>query len=212
MPRLGNGSSTLTTPATLPNGKFFEYFLDANRSRLTGFGHWLFHPGMFFQAQRQWWGEQKPRPTPHEGLDVCWFRDRLGDQRALPTTTVIPAPFPGRIVKIGADFLGESIFLLHPGLGGDGRDVLTAMGHTQPLPGVVAGTLVKEGDGIATLAAPARRTAVPPHLHITIALLRESHSVADLSWKKLSTAPQFLLWDPLTVFPTSFARVAPMTD
>lgn len=195
-------------PVTLPAGKFFAYFLAANRTRLIGFGHWLFHPGMLFRALQQWWGRQKPRPTPHEGLDVCWYRDRDGGQRSLPAATVIPAPFAGRVVKISADFLGQSIFLIHPGLGTAGRDVLTALGHTSPLAGVAVGTVVSEGDGIATLADHVgRRTSVPPHLHITIALLPESYSEADLSWEKLSANPKFLLWDPLMVFPTSFARV-----
>jgi len=201
-------SDGLMSPATLPIGNFFVHLLAANRSRLAGFGHWLFHPGMLFRASQQWWGRQKPRPTPHEGLDVCWYRDFEGIQRSLPAAAVIPAPFPGRVVKLSADFLGQSIFLIHPGLGAGGRDVLTALGHTRPLAGVAVGSAVSEGDALATLAGPAsRRTSVPPHLHITIALLPESYSEADLSWEKLGTNPTFLLWDPLVVFPTSFARV-----
>ena len=59
-------------------GRFFDYLLSANRPRLDGFRQWLFHPGMLFQARQQWWGKEKPRSTPHEGLDLCWFEDVCG--------------------------------------------------------------------------------------------------------------------------------------
>ncbi|MGQ9921302.1 MAG: peptidoglycan DD-metalloendopeptidase family protein [Desulfobacca sp.] len=179
-----------------------------NRSRLADFGYWLFHPGMFFRARQQWWGRRKPRPTPHEGLDICWYRTRDGGQCLLPPAALIPAPFSGRVVKIGDDFLGQSIFLIHSGLGAGGREVLTALGHTRPLAGVVTGTVVSAGEEIATLAEPAsRRTSVPPHLHLTIALLLASYPEADLCWEKLADNPRLLLCDPLFVFPTSFAQV-----
>ncbi len=195
-------------PAQPPAGEFFAYLLAANRPRLEGFCHWLFHPGMLFRASRQWWGQQKTRPTPHEGLDICWFRDRHGCHRALPASTLIPAPFPGRVVAIRPDFLGQSLFLVHPALGTAGREVLTALGHTQPLPGVEVGTTVQAGDNLATLAAPASRAAsVPPHLHLTVAVLPADYPLSDLTWKKLSANPLFQLWDPLIVFPTTFARV-----
>lgn len=192
-----------------PVGKFFDYLLALNRSRLDQFCHWLFHPGMLPQASQQWWGKQKLRPTPHEGLDICWFRDKAGCQRSLPPATRIPAPFPGRVVQVSADFLGQSIFLIHKGLVTDDWCLLTAFGHTTPLPGVAADTPVQEGDSIATLAHPAgQKTLVKPHLHLTVAIVPADSSPSDFSWAKLNACKAILLLNPLVVFPTSFALVA----
>ena len=95
-----------------------------NRPRLDGFKQWLFQPGMLFLARQQWWGRERPRPTLHEGLDLCWYEDMEGRRRALDQTTVIPAPFAGTVVKISRDFLGQSIFLAH------GDDPAPAAGST----------------------------------------------------------------------------------
>ena len=132
-----------TSPGQL-TGRFFYLLLAVNRPRLDGFKHWLFHPGMLFQSRQQWWGDEKPRSNPHEGLDLCWFKDVGGNRQSLDHTTVIPIPFPGTIVKISRDFLGQSIFVAHDILPEPDRRLYTALGHTSPRPGLAVGQKVLE--------------------------------------------------------------------
>ena len=63
-----------------------------------------------------------------------------------------------------------------------------------------------EGEIIATVSAPAnRKTAVPPHLHITLALIPDSIPATQLTWDNLGVEPTITLLDPLDVFPTTSA-------
>jgi hypothetical protein len=203
---LKNGNlKTANGQHSLISGRFFDLLLAANPSRLGGFKHWLFHPGMLFQARQQWWGREQPRANPHEGLDLCWFEDLSGRRRTLDQSISIPTPFPGRIVKISRDFLGQSIFIVHDTLPASGRRFYTAFGHTAPRPGLAVAQEVLEGDIIATISAPTGKTTVPPHLHITLALIPDTVGPDQLTWDNLGTNPSITLWDPLAVFPTRCA-------
>lgn len=189
-------------------GPFFDLLLAVNPAALSDFQRWLFHPGMLFEAPRQWWGQEKPRPSPHEGLDLCWFEDQAGRRRALDQGLCVPVPFPGRIVHLCRDFLGHSIFIAHALRPDLGRCLYTAFGHTAPRPGLAVAQTVRAGEVIATLSAPAGRpTAVPPHLHLTLALLPDPFPVGRLAWETLGSDPDITLLDPLAVFPTCFAMV-----
>jgi Peptidase family M23 len=189
-------------------GRFFDYLLGVNRPRLNDFAHWLFLPGMLFQAREQWWGEEKSRPTLHEGLDLCWYEDISGQRRQLDQTIIIPSAFSGTVVKISPDFLGQSIFLAH-GRGPEvGRRLYTAFGHTRPVERLAAGQAIAEGEIIASVSSPDnRKTKVPPHLHLTLALLSEDIGPDQLTWDYLGSAKDIALLDPLVIFPTSYALI-----
>ena len=58
----------------------------------------LHEPGMEFGAPNGWWGQRKPRPHPHEGIDVVFMP---AGQLAFD---VIEA---GRVLAIIDDFLGR---------------------------------------------------------------------------------------------------------
>ena len=183
------GDTHSPPPPTPCCSSFFPHLLAANQPQLAGFSHWLFHPGMLFQAPQQWWGQAKPRPTPHEGLDLCWFMDLTGHRRSLDQTTLIPAPFAGRVIQLSPDFLGQSIYLIHDQPLADGRLLLAAFGHTLPSAALSAGSQVGQGDVIAAIApAGRRRTTVPPHVHITLAMLSPDYAPADLSWPQLGSS------------------------
>jgi hypothetical protein len=187
------------------SGRFFDHLLAANQAQLGGFKHWLLHPGMLFQSPRQWWGQERPRSSPHEGLDLCWFADVAAHRHALDQTILVPVPFPGRIVGISRDFLGQSIFVAHDLDLVPGRRLYTAFGHTTPRSGLAVGQTVQEADLIATVsAATGRKTTVPPHLHLTLALIPDSVPADQLTWDHLGTTPAITLLDPLAVFPTAF--------
>jgi hypothetical protein len=187
------------------SGRFFDHLLAANPGQLGQLKHWLFHPGMLFHSRRQWWGQEKPRPAPHEGLDLCWFADMAGNRRSLDQTIRVPVPFPGRIAGISRDFLGQSIFVAHDLEPAPGRRLYTAFGHTTPRPGLAVAQTVPEGDIIAAVSAAAhRKTSVPLHLHLTLALIPEDCPLDQFTWDNLGTDPTITLLDPLTVFPTNF--------
>jgi hypothetical protein len=185
-------------------GRFFELLQQVNRPRPDGFKQWLFHPGMLFRAREQWWGQELPRPTPHEGLDLCRYEDSDGKRRQVDQTMVIPAPFPGMVVKISRDFLGQSIFLAHSEDTADGLRLYTAFGHTRPVEGLAEGQAVAEADIIASVSRPARKTSVPPHLHLTLAWIPGNVGYDQLTWEFLGKSPEVHLLDPLVVFPTSY--------
>jgi hypothetical protein len=187
------------------SGRFFDLLREVNRPRLDGCKQWLFQPGMLFLARKQWWGRERPRPTLHEGLDLCWYEDMEGRRRALDQTTVIPAPFAGTVVKISRDFLGQSIFLAHDDDPATGRRLYIAFGHTNPRSDLTEGQHFLEGDIIAALSNPGnRKTAVPPHLHLTLAWIPSTVGYEQLTWDYLGGAPDITLLDPLAVFPTIY--------
>ncbi len=178
------------------HSSFLDYLLALNQPQMAGFQRWLFQPGMLFNAPETWWEEKKLRPTPHEGLDLYRFADAAGQIKELDEQIKIPATFAGKIVKIGDDFLGKSLYLSHEIFSQDGRQLYTAYGHTQPL-ALKAGHMVPAGDPLATLpAAPAKKTGIPGHLHLTLAWVPVSLPADRLNWQNLSADPTITLIDP----------------
>jgi hypothetical protein len=188
------------SPADNLKSRFIEYLLANNQPYMAGFRKWVFLPGMLFNSSTQWWGGNKPRPTPHEGLDLCWFENARGEVKALNGHTKIPAAFAGRIRKIDQDFLGQSIFMGHELFDEEQRQLHTIYGHTSPdaalaIPGVVA-----EGVIIGVIAdRPGRKTALPAHLHITVAWVPTHFPLEQLTWQNLGRDGRLTLLDPLLI-------------
>lgn len=61
-----------------------------------------------------WWGDCGERDNPHEGLDLCLYRNMEDDILRLDEKTNIPAMSDGVVVKIINDFLGRSVILEPP--------------------------------------------------------------------------------------------------
>jgi murein DD-endopeptidase MepM/ murein hydrolase activator NlpD len=153
---------------------------------------------MLFGARGNWWGSKRQRPKPHEGIDLCLYRD--GHEKIIPLNerTRVPALFDGVVVKIMADFLGQSILLEHripeirPGV------FLTIYGHTLPATGLANGSPVKQGQMIATIAPPkGQQILVPPHLHVTTAWHSNAPAYTTLDWTTISDPERLQLLDPL---------------
>jgi hypothetical protein len=176
---------------------FLPHLLATNPTRLSGFAVWVFHPGMLFGSREQWWGDPRPRPSPHEGLDLCWFQDTAGGLHRVPETLAVPAPLPGQLVRLAPDFLGTSIFFRHEIFSGP-YQLYSALGHTRPMATLGVGDEVAAGDLIAHLAAArGRASRVPMHLHLTFAWLPLAASLECLDWRTLGRDPQVRLIDPL---------------
>ena len=188
------------SPSPEIHSKFMEFMLEHNRPRMDGFQRWLFHPGMLFQAVQKWWEDQGLRAVPHEGLDLYSFEEALGRVQTVDQQTQIPAAFAGQVVKIDQDFLGKSIYIIHAIYTNDGRQLLSAVGHTIPREGLKTGQQVAAGEIIAAVAGfPGKKINLPPHVHLTFAWVPKDFRVDQLTWKNLGHDPGIRLIDPLAV-------------
>jgi hypothetical protein len=182
------------------HSQFMKFMLEHNRLRMDGFKSWVFHPGMLFQALEKWWGDQGLRAVPHEGLDLYSFETDGGRVKTVDHETQIPAAFAGQVVKIDRDFLGQSIYISHAMYTDDGRQLLSAVGHTVLREGLQTGQPVAAGEIIAAVAGfTGNKTNLPPHLHLTFAWVPVDFRVDQLTWENLGHDPGIRLIDPLTV-------------
>jgi len=188
------------SPSSEIHSQFMEFMLEHNRPRMDGFKNWVFHPGMLFQALEKWWGDQGPRAVPHEGLDLYSFEATGGRVENVDQKTQIPAAFAGQVVKIDRDFLGKSIYISHAIYSADGRQLLSAIGHTVPGEGMKVGQQVAAGEIIAAVAGfLGKKPYLPPHLHLTFAWVPVDFRVDQLTWNNLGRDPGIRLIDPRPV-------------
>jgi murein DD-endopeptidase MepM/ murein hydrolase activator NlpD len=170
----------------------------------AGFAAWELLPGMRFGERAAWWRDGADRGSPHEGLDLRLYRNRDGRLLPLVPGSRVPAVYAGEVVSIVEDFLGSSVFLAHAELDERGRRLHTVYGHVAPRPGLAVGCALSEGDQVGTVAdAAGRRTAVPPHLHLTLALIAREGGPATLDWAALRDPARALLLDPLPLLATA---------
>lgn len=185
---------------SLKGAQFTHFFIQKNGINNHGFKEWAFYPGMLFHSQDKWWGNQGQRARPHEGLDLCFYRDRDNKIFHIGQKSKIPAIFDGIVVRIIDDFLGQSIFVEHRLHGFDTDRLYTIYGHTIPDADLSKGTAVKQGDIIATIAGSNKsNTNVRPHLHISLGWSSEMISYDQLDWEAISNKGALTLLDPLEI-------------
>ena len=181
----------------IPKSTFSTLFAQYNDFHKYGFKEWVFYPGMLFQHLHTWWSNGAVRPTPHEGIDICFFRDETGQVRRLGGNTKVPVMYDGEIIHIHDDFLGESVYVKHNINDNRGNVLYTIYGHTVPVKHHDVGGTVCEGDFIATVSATTKNRKVLPHVHITMAWLPESFSCKKLNWETISNPHLAILCNPL---------------
>jgi hypothetical protein len=165
-----------------------------------GFKEWVFLRGMLFGAERTWWGTLAARTAPHEGLDICLFRDGFSTMHQVEPGLKVPAAFGGTIIHICSDFLCESLFVRHDDIAGQDRHLFTIYGHIEPVRARNEWEKVSGGETIATIAdAGPRRATVPSHLHISTAWISDAITPAALNWQTLSHQPGITLINPLSI-------------
>jgi len=181
-----------------PPVSFTEIFVRENRLDEYGFKEWIFHPGMLFQSLEKWWGKGGSRPAPHEGLDLCCYRDGRDRTRRLDESARIPVLYDGRVVRIIRDFLGESLMVEHPRFERKDARFVTIYGHVNPLGAIRTGVGVKEGEIVAVLADGSRsRSGVGPHLHVTLGWFSKNVPLERLDWSRIAAPGTSRLLDPL---------------
>jgi murein DD-endopeptidase MepM/ murein hydrolase activator NlpD len=178
---------------------FHDSLVSLNHIPIQQFSEWAFYPGMLFGAKGKWWGDKGERDTPHEGLDICFYK--TGREKLLPVVpgTLIPSAFDGLVVKVSPDFLGESVFIRHDGIAEGQARLMTIFGHTSPVEGLGAGSHVARGEVIGSVARPRPGQKVPPHLHVSIAWVNEAATDTELDWARIAGSKNVTLIDPLTV-------------
>jgi murein DD-endopeptidase MepM/ murein hydrolase activator NlpD len=163
------------------------------------FDGWVFYPGMLFGARQKWWGDNGCRDTPHEGLDLCFYRTHQGTILAVAPGTLIPSAFDGIVVKVSGDFLGKSVFISHDGIAEGSETLMTISGHTVPGEGLEVGSRVTGGQVIGSVAEPKPGQKVPPHLHVSTAWVSNAITDSELEWDKIAGSEHLRLIDPSTV-------------
>ena len=187
------------TPS-LSKTRFTEHLIQENTLDGNGFEEWIFYPGMLFNAPDKWWGNQGKRDKPHEGLDLCLYRDLPGKIRRLDEKTKIPVIYDGIVVGIVDDFLGKSVIIEHGLTDSDNHRFCTIYGHLNPHKGLHVGRIVKEGDIIATLAdSNNSKVKTLSHLHISLGWTSKFISYDKLDWKTIGAPNTLTLMDPLYV-------------
>ena len=189
-----------------PKSTFNSFFIKHNNHLNThGFKEWIFYPGMLFQDMETWWTDKGRRPTPHEGIDLCFYGDNTGQVRRIDSGTKIPVMYTGDIVHIHDDFLGKSIYVKHRMSNRSGDTLHTIYGHTVPQNHCITGTRVHEGDIIAEVAAITNGSKVLPHIHITTAWIHKSLSCKKLNWETIWSSKSVTLHNPLDYINIKYA-------
>lgn len=155
---------------------------------------WVMKPGMEFMSPLKWWDSGR-RDIQHNGIDLRLYRDDEGKIHSLHLGTVIPLMYAGRVVRVVRDFLGFSIFALH----GEhaGMELLSIYGHVRPLEGLVFAQEIGGGSPIATLNSQQRNSAVPPHCHLSVALIPIGFAYERLEWEYIDNSTEVVILDPL---------------
>jgi murein DD-endopeptidase MepM/ murein hydrolase activator NlpD len=189
-----------TRTPSLRNTRFTEFLIRKNALDPGGFKGWVFCPGMLFNSTDKWWGDRGKRDKPHEGLDLCLYKDREGTILRLGETAKVPVIYDGMVVGIVDDFLGKSVIIEHLFSGCHNNKLCTIYGHTIPEDNLCVGKVVKEGEVIATLAdSITSKTNIFPHLHLSLGWTSKKISYDTLNWENIGAPNTVTLLDPLQV-------------
>jgi len=196
----------MTTTSIVPATPFSEVLIRSNVLTERGFCEWIFYPGMLFLSRDRWWGHGGLRDRPHEGVDLCFYRDREGRiNHILDTPRAIPVLYEGTVVHVVEDYIGTTLFVLHDIYDAKGNQLYTIYGHTDPSEEMRSGVPVKEGTIIATIADAGKKKAkMSSHLHLSIAWILPDYPPEQLDWKSLADHDTALLVNPLPVIDCTY--------
>ncbi len=152
---------------------FTQRLIHLNQPFMKDFMAWYFMPGMRFQEKAQWWRPGSSRPTPHEGVDFCCFKDNNGRLIYLRPGCKVPALFKGRVAALFDDFLGRSLYIVHTD-NQKHQQSGTIYAHIQPSPKITEGQVVQAGEVVGVIAAHSQPEPLRPHLHLTMCRAAEN--------------------------------------
>jgi murein DD-endopeptidase MepM/ murein hydrolase activator NlpD len=189
---------------------FTEMLIEENGLDQNGFESWLFCPGMLFNSPQKWWGDHGLRDFPHEGIDLCLYSDGTKRTHRLGVKCRIPVMHDGVVKAIFTDYLGKAVIIEHETPESENDRFLSVYAHTKPRADVKIGTMVKEGDIIAKIAATERSKArIIPHLHFSLGLPSPSLSYDPFVWNIMRNPDLITLLDPLEAIDWPYQRLDP---
>ncbi len=190
---------------SLPVTVFCENLVQHNNLSAQGFAQWAFYPGMLFNAQDKWWGDGGRRASPHEGIDICLYRDSSGAIQFIPKAARIPVIYAGQVKRILDDYLGSTLYLAHEIYDSRGNQCYTIYGHVAPCAGIAPGDSIRDGEIVAAIAdTEDRKINILPHVHISVAWIPESFPSEQLNWSMLNQASVITLLNPLDIFSCTY--------
>ena len=153
---------------------------------------------MDFNASVKWWGDQAARKTPHEGLDLVFFKNDAGKVIHLNEKYRIPALFDGEIIVCFNDFLGKTMVFRHGQYHENSRVLCSMFGHVNPIVELSRRKTVSEGEPVAVVANVDRQD-ICTHLHISLGWVPGNRIDQLADWEKIAS-PEFIrLIDPVNL-------------
>jgi hypothetical protein len=176
-------------------------FIRENGLNEEAFRDWVLYGGMLFRSSDKWWGDMGRRSTPHEGLDLCLYRNHEERIYNITKGMNIPVLYEGIVAGIINDFIGESIIVRHYTPDSSNKEFCTIYGHTAPKDYICTGRIVRAGEIIATVAGSSGpKPVISPHLHISIGYPPSGEiSYNTLNWDDIGDTNKITLIDPLQV-------------
>jgi hypothetical protein len=177
---------------------FTALLLEANGIDPGDFVAWIFHPGMLFHSPLKWWGDGGPRDFPHEGIDLCLYRDASGGVNHLGPETRIPVMNSGVVRRVFSDYLGYTLLVEHERRTSAPVVLISFYAHIRPLDGVHPGVRLKQGAPLATIADTERSKAkMLPHLHHTLGVASADLEYEGFVWNNMRNPRWVRLLDPI---------------
>jgi hypothetical protein len=184
----------------LKKSRFTEMLIEENALDQTRFERWIFCHGTLFNSLDKWWGDHGLRDYPHEGIDLCLYKDRSSRIHRINEKTRIPVMQDGVVKAIFKDYLGKAVIIEHEHSGSSTGRLISFYAHTNPRPEIEDGVIVKEGDIIATLADTSNsKSNIIPHLHFSLGLPSKAFSYDGFVWNTIRKPEMITLLDPLAV-------------
>ena len=172
--------------------------IQANAIDPEAFQCWAFCPGMLFGSTAKWWGDHGKRDFPHEGIDLCLYRDDKGNLVALDENTLIPVMHDGVVRALFTDFLGQAVIVEHGGAPGQKGAYLSAYAHTRPRKEIKPGLELKAGDLLGTIAdTSSSKAGILPHLHFTFGRPSPELAYENFIWNIMRAPEKVSLLDPI---------------
>lgn len=185
---------------SLRKSRFTEMLVEENASDLRGFDRWILCNGMLFSSPDKWWGDHGQRDFPHEGIDLCLYKDSSRRIRTLDKKIQIPVMHDGTVRAMFKDYLGKAVVVEHQDPATDTGRYISFYAHTNPGVNIDVGMHLKAGDIIATLADTSNSKArILPHLHFSLGLPSKSFSYDGFVWNRIRKPEMMTLLDPLPV-------------
>lgn len=147
---------------------------------------WLFHCGMLFSSKDKWWGDFKLRHSPHEGIDITYYRTYPDEMHTFDDSIKIPAMDDGIILNICDDFLAQTLVVEHKNSIDFNQRILFVYAHIIPEKNLKAGHIIKKKDVIARVCDTHKNPQLPPHLHFSCFEVLKNVQPEHLNWNLFS--------------------------